>query len=205
MKIGFDFDGTLLDSRARHVKVLRYIWPDIDKVLGDNWEARHWAQKLAGKSTRCFLESEGVISSAEIALQWVDSIEDEEMLRFDIPYPFALQLLESISSVHSLCLITARKYSDGAQSQIRHLGYEPFFDYAKVVAPGADAGKRKAALVSEGGLDLVVGDTESDAEWADLCGARFLPVAWGFRSMEFWKNAGYSALPEPERLAVEIN
>ena len=45
MFIGFDLDGTLLDSRPRHIEVLRHVWPQVDQVLSDQWVHRFWECK----------------------------------------------------------------------------------------------------------------------------------------------------------------
>jgi phosphoglycolate phosphatase-like HAD superfamily hydrolase len=204
MHIGFDFDGTLLDSRNRHVLTLRHVWPEVDKALGDNWVGRFWEQKLNGASTKAFLKSEGVQAADALAGDWVRHIEDEHMLDDDVLYPFALQIINDLSVDNDLYLVTARGNREGAQRQMRRYGLADAFKYMGVVDPGAGAGLRKAKLLPVPTLDVVVGDTESDAEWARSCSARFVPVCWGFRSSGYWMKTAYNAVTAPDHLFLTI-
>lgn len=200
MNIAFDFDGTLLDSRQRHVEVLRLVWPEVDNALSGDWVSRFWRCKLNGQSTRVFLQNENVGLSEEIANNWVKLIEDDRMLEYDELYPFAVSMLNALTDNHDLYLATARANENAAIEQFRKFSLNKYFHCTCVVPPGSGAGQRKTESLSEVSMDYVIGDTESDASWASSCGARFVPVAWGFRTIDYWRGLEYPAVSTPAEL-----
>jgi phosphoglycolate phosphatase-like HAD superfamily hydrolase len=204
MFIGFDLDGTLLDSRPRHIEVLRHVWPQVDQVLSDQWVHRFWECKLNTGSTKAFLKMEGVTDASRIAADWVRHIEDLDMLELDALYPFAAELLSDLSPINELYLVTARSNPEAVKALAERWGLMDFFHELHVVAPGADAGKRKAKALPTVKLDVVVGDTEADAEWAANCGARYIPVSWGFRSEKYWSQSNYKFVRDPSKLVSAI-
>lgn len=205
MQIAFDFDGTLLDSRNRHVVVLRAVWPEVDDLLGDSWTERFWARKLHGASTRYFLLDEGVSSADLISKKWIQRIEEDSMLLGDKPYAFSHDVLSALSKENELYLATARCNERGAREQFTRTNFATYFRALYVVPAGSGASDRKADVTSKHGLDVIIGDTESDAEWAAKCGAAFIPVSWGFRSTQFWQSAGYDPVNDYLEMLSVIN
>lgn len=200
MNIAFDFDGTLLDSRQRHVHCLRRVWPSVDETLVSGWESRFWKLKMAGGSTRAFLEKESIDDALRISTSWIQHIEDEDLLRRDVVYPGALACLELLQREHSLYLVTARADIDAACQQISGAGLCPYFDRYGAVASGGGAGQRKTEFLSAIGIECVVGDTESDEEWAKSSSAEFVAVDWGFRDRQFWCERGITPVSSYEAL-----
>lgn len=205
MNIAFDFDGTLLDSRPRHVEALRCVWPEVDNKLADGWVSRFWQCKLSGRSTKDFLVAERVEGAEGVACDWIEMIEDDYMMAHDQVYLDTRNTLEVLCHSHRLFLATARGNSERAFGQIKQFSLERFFEQVHVVAPGRDAGLRKTQSLSDITVDCVIGDTESDADWAASCGAQFVPVSWGFREKQFWIDRGMNPVSTHAELIQTLN
>jgi phosphoglycolate phosphatase-like HAD superfamily hydrolase len=204
MNIGFDFDGTLLNSSWRHVMALRKVWPCVDEVLGD-WTVEFLRFKAEGHSTRAYLEACAPEVAAEVNSAWISQIEADDLLKHDCPYEGCFLFLEGCSQAHDLYLITARGNASGAQQQFVDLGFAPYFKKTRVVAPGKNAGLLKAQCLGEITLDVVIGDTESDQDWANHADAVFIPVSWGFRSAAYWNKRNVKAVYNYNSLRDMIN
>ena len=111
-----------------------------------------------------------------------------DFLKLDQPYEGAVSFLRQMQSSFSLVLCTARQFSARVSEQLDQQTLTQYFAKVCVVQPGANAGLRKADATSELKLCAVVGDTESDAQWAEAAHATFIPVAWGFRNFDFWAS-----------------
>ncbi len=59
----------------------------------------------------------------------------------------------------------------------------------------AAAAESKSEELDPGGwaLTVVVGDSETDLEWAEKLGVKFLAVSTGARSEEYWRRRGVAA------------
>ncbi|MDG1302245.1 MAG: HAD hydrolase-like protein [Opitutae bacterium] len=204
MNIGFDFDGTLLDSSWRHVMTLRKVWPEVDSCLGD-WPLEFLRFKAEGYSTRSYLEGRASQVAEDVNQAWITQIEADDLLKHDRPYEGCFPFLEECSKAHDLYLITARGNASGAQQQFVDMGFERYFQKTRVVAPGRNAGLLKAQCLNGITLDVVVGDTESDLDWAIHAGSLFIPVSWGFRSAAYWSNKNIEAANNYNSLRERVN
>jgi len=161
--------------------------------------------KLNGESTKTFLRGEGSVNADEISRNWIRHIEDDDMLASDRPYEGALDSLRKLNELkHDIYLVTARRSAIAAQSQVKSHGMEEYIKFVGVVSPGLAAGEEKAALLASLPIDVVVGDTESDQEWADCMGARFIAVDWGFRSNDYWLRKNVKAVSTYGELYNEL-
>ena len=97
MTLYCDVDGTLLDSSARHEKLLR----DLLAARGLLWPAAapdYLRYKADGHSTKAWLMLAGFApeTCAELADAWRTGIEQPEYLALDTVYPDTLPFLQAM-------------------------------------------------------------------------------------------------------------
>jgi phosphoglycolate phosphatase-like HAD superfamily hydrolase len=202
--VGFDYDGTLNESFERHGAVLRFVWPEVERI--PQWEEQFRAMKIRGMSTRGILGEFGVPEdgAAAIAARWVAHIEDPEFVRMDRPYDGCLDFLKAVQGFAQGAICSSRQRGDVMRAQVVASGVGDFIEEVFVVEAGSGAGKRKAAVTRGLGISVVVGDTEVDRQWAEELGVRFIPVAWGFRCGEFWREKGLDPAESFAQLLDEL-
>lgn len=195
--LGFDFDGTLLDSRLRHTKTLEIV----GKEAGVNFTPRdlelYMSLKCTGMNGESALKQLGVdpALARTLAQAWQNKIEHIDMMEFDVPYPHALEGLSKLKDAGiPLVLVTKRNNVEGTLSQIDTLGFSDFFN--DVYALKSD-GLSKYDATKHFNFSAIIGDTEVDQVWAADLGVRFFASSYGFRDASFWHKRGiesYSSL-----------
>lgn len=170
--IAFDFDGTLLDSRNRHIVVMRDVLHDFDIKLDVNDLIEF---KSTGKNNIDYLISKGVNenTATEIQKKWVENIERNKYLALDVLYDDAVDLLSKYSKENDLILITARSNVAGLNKQIDKFNLRKYFKEIFIVFPGKTATDAKAKTLKQQNAILMIGDTTSDARAACIAGTRF--------------------------------
>ena len=173
MTLYCDVDGTLLDSSARHEKLLR----DLLAARGLLWPAAapdYLRYKADGHSTKAWLMLAGFApeTCAELADAWRTGIEQPEYLALDTVYPDTLPFLQAMRAAgRDVVLISAREL---------------------LVVPPVQADRRKAELlrprIAPG--DVMLGDTEVDKSCAELLGLPWIVLDRGFRSAVYWQAHG---------------
>ena len=114
MTLYCDVDGTLLDSSARHEKLLR----DLLAARGLLWPAAapdYLRYKADGHSTKAWLMLAGFApeTCAELADAWRTGIEQPEYLALDTVYPDTLPFLQAMRAAgRDVVLISARQNAD---------------------------------------------------------------------------------------------
>ena len=176
--IAFDLDGTLLDSRKRHIAVLS----DVLQRHGITLDITDLVSfKRNGKNNVDFLQQKGL--SLEVAQKiqqdWICHIEDDIYLKQDCVYPTAKKMLESYN-LDERILVTARKDKQLLLQQLQDVGLSSYFSQVYVVTPGKDASRAKAKILQETGAVRFIGDTASDWEAAQLAGCQFEHLDHGF-------------------------
>ena len=173
MTLYCDVDGTLLDSSARHEKLLR----DLLAVRDLAWPAAapdYMRYKADGHSTKAWLALAGFAPEVcnETAAAWREGIEKPEYLAMDRPYPDTLDFLRWLRASGRRCvLISARQNADALRKTLDRCGILPLVEELLVVPP-VQAEQRKAALlrprIAPG--DAMLGDTEVDKNCAETLG-----------------------------------
>lgn len=186
-KIAFDFDGTLLDSRKRHEEVMRDVLAEFNIKLSTEGLVLY---KADGHNNIAWLKEHGVDEPTAKAIQkrWIEIIENPYYLEHDELYKYAEYELKRLSAENDLFLVTARNNYEGTMAQIKRLGLEQYFNDICIVKSDDSTPSAKSDFLLSKGVDVMIGDTESDLESAKLAGCRFKAVKWGFRSEEFWKQ-----------------
>lgn len=185
--LAFDWDGTLLDSRSRHVVVMQ----DILKKYGIKLDTSDLIEyKRHGKNNLEYLISKGL--SLELAKkiqhEWIQHIEDGKYLLTDVLYDDAKNTLEEMSKSYDLILITARNNEEGCRRQIKSFGMDVFFKQIFVVASNKDTAILKSSILMQNNAAIFIGDTASDAKAAKLAGIKFKFHENGFHSKELTES-----------------
>ena len=176
--VAFDLDGTLVDSRSRHVEVMMSILKlesiniDISDLI---------SYKRNGKTNVDFLISKGVPSEKAKKIQalWIDKIESSEALSQDMLYPETIDLLKQYSG-WTIILITARKNKYGVEETLQRLNLKSFIHKTYVIDPTSDVAKEKANVLIQEKALLFHGDTFSDYQASRLADIDFIYHENGF-------------------------
>jgi phosphoglycolate phosphatase-like HAD superfamily hydrolase len=197
MLIGIDLDGTLLDSRSRHLVALREAANSLNVSLSDETINKYFEIKCDGNSGLTALRLLDVPNPEGISLRWLEIIEDEGLLALDQLYPDALGMLgEAVDRGHQFILVTARHSKESAISQICRLGIATYTTEAIIVDP-RDFQTSKGDAAHHWNVDVVIGDSEVDHCWAQDSRVPFYASGFGFRNHSFWARRGiacYSSL-----------
>jgi len=186
MLIGIDLDGTLLDSRLRHVVALQQASEAFEVPISDDNAQAYLGLKRDGFRGIDALQQLGIPRAEKITRRWVEIIESEEMLALDRLYPQTLEVLkQERGRGRTFVLTTGRQNSTAARRQIARLGLEGLLSEIVVIDP-LDCSQTKAAATCHCDFNMIVGDTEIDLEWATDLGRSFHASGYGFRSQGYW-------------------
>lgn len=208
-KIAFDLDGTILDSKFRHQKVLF----DILKQRGLSEKIEdlddYVEYKSIGKTTKQYLEYRygESINSEEICKLWIENIEKMEYLEFDKMYEDAENILFRLSLKYDLYLVTARSNKKNTLQQLEKLDLKKYFKEIYIVSNRQNSALNKYNITKDLQLRIIVGDTEVDYKWAKYSGVEFIPTDAGFRNNLWWQMLNiqaYSNLYEVENRIYNI-
>lgn len=187
IRIGLDFDGTVVSCRERHVFVLRTLARAFG--VGVDHDAV-WALKRAGLSTRAALDRlGGGAVTHDMVHAWAAQIESLQWLGFDRPLlkgDLVARLRRSDCTLH---LVTARRNAAHLHMQLNSLAMVDWWDSVDVVG-AENAAVAKAAALRHRQCDLYIGDTEVDLAATNQMGASFVAVASGMRTKEFLRGVG---------------
>ena len=186
-KIGFDLDGTLLDSRRRHQILMQDILDSLNIPISAETLVTF---KADGHNNLAWLKHNGVDDDLAIIInnEWISKIESPEYLKYDKLYEHTKEFLESLSSNNSLYLITARNHKDNLLKQLQDLGIKHHFEDICVVPSCKESAQYKANYIKQNGITTFWGDTEVDKMAANIADCEFHLCLHGFRSQTFWDN-----------------
>ena len=182
-KIVFDLDGTLLDSRQRHVILLNDI---LNKYKINLQLSDYLIDKRNGINTFNYLIKKNIDQNIakKIKNEWCSKIESLEYLKYDKLYDYAFCLLDEFSNCEKI-LLTARCNKENLYKQIIKLELDRFFFEVFVVKSDGDAYLKKSKILKELNADLFIGDTKSDYFAAKLSNTDFLFMNEGFNSIGY--------------------
>ena len=186
-KIGFDFDGTILDSRRRHEVLMQDILNERNIPISADGLVQY---KADGYNNLQWLQSKGIDESLakEINSDWIARIETIEYLNYDHLYSGIKEMLQDMSVNNSLYLVTARNNKTNLFRQLQELGIIQYFEDVCVVPSCKESTQLKANYLKEQGISIFWGDTEVDKKAADIAGCEFHVCLNGFRSQSFWDH-----------------
>lgn len=190
-RIVFDFDGTLLDSRRRHIVVLAEAFHLVTgKVITKKLLDGYLCAKSRGMNTYQYLCSNAGLEREIAKLvsdKWRELIELPENLMCDFLYGDSKHCLEELKSTCQLFLISARSREALFQKQVVDLGIKDYFEEIICVSPENAIDSKYAKLIKTKAC-LVVGDSEIDQEAAIKAGILFYALNRGFRHKSYWES-----------------
>lgn len=193
----FDLDGTLINSKRRHIEVLKDVLNKYRIAADNRLYSQYMNFKENGGTTKRFLcdimgesEKSGLLMSQE----WVALIEQEKYMRFDTLYTESYHVLERLSGNHGkIFFLTARNNSNATIKELSDMGIAKFAE-AVYIVPSNENMKNKVNLVNkickQGETCIFVGDTEADLEAALENDIPYIMLNRGFRCREYWNRNG---------------
>jgi len=189
--IVLDLDGTLLDSRRRHIVVLSDCINQINATAYTPDDFYDFVSyKSEGNTGLSYLKNKGIPNEATIISLWIKRIEYRKYLRLDLLYPNVLVELKKMSDRYNLFLLTARSNKSNAIWQLSELGLGDFFCDKIIVKNMGNVGLNKYRAIQQIPLEFVIGDTETDFALAKYAQCGFFPLNYGFRSAKYWRKNG---------------
>lgn len=192
--LALDLDGPILDPEPRQTAVLRWVLTE-ESATGAIDPGEVWELKRQGLSTQAALHELGMAAAEaeRLASRWTEAVEDPQWLSLDAALPGVLEVLAGLAEQGTRpVIITARRHADRAAKQVESLGLLRWCSALRVVSPD-HADSEKAGELREIRASALIGDTESDAEAANLAGVAFAAVTTGQRSREFLEGHGLQA------------
>jgi phosphoglycolate phosphatase-like HAD superfamily hydrolase len=187
--IVLDLDGTLLDSRQRHIFVLvdcvnnvnetKYAYKDFCDFV---------SYKSEGNTGLMYLKNKGIVNEADINSLWIKKIEYKKYLQLDVLYPDTLSAIDKLYYKYNLFLITARSNKRNTVWQLSKLNFAKYFCDIMIVKNTGNVGLNKYNTIKSISVDFVVGDTEVDQKLAEYAHCTFYPLNNGFRSKNYWEQ-----------------
>lgn len=189
-RVVFDFDGTLLNSRERHVIVLK----DCLRFFGifDANLDEYMIYKADGNSTYAFLCNKLMLSedlADKISKRWISMIELDSYLAKDSLYMDAIDTLQYCSSIAELYLLSARSNGEELYRQVERMGLRDYFCEVICVSP-RHATTEKINVLRRIKPCVIVGDTEVEYQAAQEVGISCYLLNRGFRSKEYFEQRG---------------
>jgi len=186
-KIILDFDGTLLNSKYRHKKLIYDILHSRAAQIKFADLADFVEYKRNGKSTLMYLnERYPNLDNSDINQEWISKIENIEYQKYDKLYDDTLIFLEALKRKYSIILVTSRKNKEELFNQLKKFNLTEYFNNVVVVNPGESKYKKVIELFKV--IKYVIGDTEDDYELATKFDCIFFAMNRGFRNKEFWRR-----------------
>ena len=182
MKIFFDLDGTLLDSRQRLYRLFQYLVPSSILTFEEYWNFKR--NKVGHQE---ILSKEFSYSNKQIQAfekEWMEKIEMSEWIAYDKPFEGVTDYLVNLSHAHSLYLITSRQFEDVVLSQIAFFGWKGLFEAVLVTGQIKEKEQLVRTTVRTESTDWFVGDTGIDIETGKKLGMKTVAVLSGFLSRE---------------------
>ncbi|MBE5926100.1 MAG: HAD family hydrolase [Lachnospiraceae bacterium] len=186
--IFLDLDGPILDGRLRHYNCYK----DIIEEMGGTpiGIEDYWSKKRLGLNKKIVCEESGIdIEYSDFIEKWKNRIEDVKYLKYDVLKPGcveAIQMMQGISK--KVCLVTLRNNKDNLISQLKWLEIDELF--AEVIAcPNGEINAKYLALCNYSfDRAVLIGDTETDIEAAEMLKTDFIGIINGLRTEEIFKG-----------------
>ncbi len=182
MNLFLDFDGTLIDSRARLFHLFNHLVP----ASAFDFDA-YWAIKRRGVGHKEILQQQfgySVEAVEKFQQEWLRQIERPEWLKYDKPIDRVFEKLIQLKVAHELILVTARQSVEMVEVQLNALGWKDLFQQVLVTEQKIEKVDliRKHVTVSE--QDWLIGDTGKDIKTGKQLNIHTAAVLSGFLNEE---------------------
>lgn len=182
MKIFFDLDGTLLNSKPRLYHLFQLLVPESKFTFDSYWELKQNKVSHRDLLIKYFNYTENEIS--KFNSEWMSLIETPVWLNYDKLFDGVKPFLDLLKEKNELFIVTARQFEDVTLKQIEYLGLHEVIRDVLVThqkIKKSDMIKNKFELTS---VDWIVGDTGNDIITGKELGIKTAAVLSGFLSKE---------------------
>lgn len=179
MKIFFDLDGTLIDSKHRVFAVFRHLVPESKLTFEEYWELKGNKKDHKHILTNTLLYTETEYD--DFYKKWMAEIELPQWLALDKPFTGVTAYLQNQYKTNELFLLTARQFTNRVFEQIYSFGWNHIFSEVLVTNQKV----QKIELIKELSphcSDWIVGDTGYDIQTGKALGMQTAAVLSGFMS-----------------------
>jgi phosphoglycolate phosphatase len=191
-----DFDGTLIDPRARLYKLFCQLVPECRLSFDEYWALKRTAITQAELLQRYHGYDEQKCSA--VKARWMTAVEDEAALLTDTPLPGVSEWLGRMADRNELILVTARQSSDLVEQQLIALGWRDFFKHVLVTGQKTSKVALMQPVCSAGQPGVIIGDTGEDIRAGKELGLETVAVTSGMLSADVLKKY------EPDRILTSI-
>lgn len=181
IKLFFDLDGTLIDSKERLYELFQHLVPESVLSFDEYWNFKQ------NKIDHHTLLTEHFNYSTEkfemFQKEWLSLIETDEWLSYDKPFDNVTDLLHLLKEEFELYLVTARQCELKVSEQIEKFNWQHIFTSVLVTSrlTEKDVLIKKYKPTSE---DWLIGDTGYDIKTGKQLGMRTAAVLTGFLNQE---------------------
>lgn len=186
MKVLFDLDGTLIDSRLRLYRLFQELVPESSFLFENYWSLKR--NKINHESILSSYFHYDADAINDFNLRWLKRIESDEMLLLDTVFEGVSAFLYELAKTHDVFLVTARQSYSGVIGQLERFDWADCFKIVLVT----EAKKSKFDLVSStintSSDDWFIGDTGHDVLTGKRLGMKTGAVYSGFLSKEKLKE-----------------
>lgn len=186
MKLFFDFDGTLIDSKSRLYNLFSSLVKESHLSFNEYWGLKKTGLGHAAMLQNIFGYSENEIENFQH--KWHDLIEDDVWLKYDQPFDGATEKLKSLSEINDLYLVTARQNINKVNQQLDSFSWYHFFKQILVTEQKVEKQALILKNVEINSNDWIIGDTGKDIQVGKALGMNTCGVLSGFRSEENLKK-----------------
>lgn len=185
MRIFFDLDGTLIDSKPRLYNLFQYLVPASNLSFDEYWDLKR--NKISNISilNECFPE----IDSFLFQKQWMELIESEKYLDMDLPFLHVTEYLRRLKRENiQIYVATARQSINGVVYQFDKFGWINMFSDILVTEQKQEKTQLIKPYHKEGVVNWIVGDTGKDIQVGKSLGLKTAAVLSGFLNFDVLKT-----------------
>lgn len=187
MNIFFDLDGTLIDSKTRLYLLFSHLNPNIKISFTEYWNLK--MSKISHNEILINMFKYSEEQFFNFNGLWMKSIEEDEWLKYDIPFENVTKTLLHLSNNNNLILVTARQFPGQVKKQLIQFGWSNLFSKILVTEQKIEKHELIESLklpLSEN--DLIIGDTGKDIQTGKKLGLKSIAVTTGFLNEQCLKS-----------------
>lgn len=207
MKIFCDLDGTVIDVATRHYRVYSETTQQFNGLPLS--KAQYWDLKRKKMKWSELLPLSGLSSDIENGYLkvFIEKIEDPAYLKFDLPFPGAIDTLASLAEKGQCYLVSLRRNRRNLLDQLKGLAVDKYFTEVLSGHSEHDGYDVKITLIKDRLGDepgIIIGDTEADIVTGKKLGMTSIAVTSGIRDEAFLRALSPDYLVENIREITEL-